>query len=284
VYNYVKGGTKMRLLFITIILVGLFSSILFSIAYSDSSNIVVKEGGFKISSAQQAVARALEYTGFGTIKDLSIEDVKKSAKLTTISDDKTPFLHEKINSKPIWRLVFADIPIKYSRTGTDSIHEHLRTFEVLIDPASGRLLKIHSIAEGYDTNISPLPPADVAEKQMRRIHELYHGFPERLPTISFLDAYKNNGLPLDKEIIAIYVLDSRMDPTPRSVWVIDRRGLPPRPTVRRGGNKHVSEYQRNHSRTIIDAETGDGLLFDNLPQAMSKPEDKKRIDEEKNNK
>jgi hypothetical protein len=258
--------SNMKLPSFTITFVGLLSLITINIIYADSSNTKLQINQLNKTPIESAIESALEYTGFNSAKNLSLADVERTAKIVTISDDKTPFLHKMINNKPIWRLIFSDVPIKYLRTGVDSIYEYPRTFEVLIDSASGRLLKIHYIADNYDTDISPIPPADIAEKQMQNIHELYLGFPENPPKISFIDAYENNGLPLDKEITAIYVIDSGRGVTPKPVWIIGRRGLPPMPMANSGRKKNIPENQRNHVRTIIDAETGDGLLFDNLPQ------------------
>ena len=231
---------------------------------------------YKIKTAAEAVARAIEYVGIDRLKNISLSEIEKETQLVTISNDNTPFFHKLINDRPVWQIQFPNIRLIEPRA-IDSIDTHLRTFTALIDPVSGDLLKIHSILDGYDTSISPLPPAEVAEMEFQRGgREIYLACPGTIPKVKFWDALGNTfESPLRAgEIVGVYVIHSQMDSKPQPVWAIDLRGIPARPTFHPDGDKYVPEYERNHLRTVIDAETRHQMFTNNAPSIERKPEDR----------
>jgi len=62
-------------------------------------NTIVAEPAIK--SAEEATNLALEYLGFSETEGFTKERNMEKASLVKISDDKTPFLHEKINNREI---------------------------------------------------------------------------------------------------------------------------------------------------------------------------------------
>jgi len=240
-----------------------------------------------IKNAEEAINRALLYTGFDKVNDVDIKDMLNKAKIDTITDDKTPYLSKSINDRDIWEIEFLGINLTSLFERRTGINESKYfNFKVYIDKESGRLIKIHYIKEGYDPNESPLPSAEVAERQMIRIGEVYHGFPDSLPEYSFIDALDNTAFnPFHAgEIIAQYVIESERYTDPRRVWTIDLRGLDPVPIESRKSAMYTPVYQRNHRRTVIDAKTRHQLFTDTNPQAPQRQSDEKEIWENKDNK
>jgi hypothetical protein len=231
---------------------------------------------YKIKSPSEAVARAIEYIGSEKLSDISVKSAEQTAELVEIKDDNTPYFHRIINSGPVWRVQFPNIRLTDSRM-RDSIDTYFRTFTALIDPKTGNLLKIHSIRDDYDTSVSPLPSAEIAESQFQRAGRQYYlGCPGIHPPITFWNALQNTyANPLYAgEIIGVYVLFSRMDSEPIPVWAIDLRGIPARPTFHINGDKYVPEYKRNHLRTVIDAKTRHQIFSDPGPQPELRLEDR----------
>jgi hypothetical protein len=222
-------------------------------------------------AADQAFALALKYTGFSKLAGFSTAG-QPQPELVTITDDQTPFLHVLINDRSIWHILFKQVPIAHPNN-KDAMY--YRDFSILLDSESGRLLRIYARKNESDSGILPLPPPAVAEQQMKNAGaEEYLGLPENIPKITFIEAIRNVfGNPETAlEIIAVYVIDKRMNHEPCPVWAIDLRGIPPVPTINPGGDEKVPVRQRNHFRTVIDAETGHQLFFNNVPQPESPPD------------
>jgi len=213
----------------------------------------------EIRSDSEAIFRALEYTGFGDFQGFTRSLV--APELTTINDDKTPFLHDRINGRPIWRVPFMNISINSRTFDSTGKGSDLRRFDVYLDPETGQLLKIISKYEGVDTNIAPEPPAEMAEMQLRNRGELYIDFPPEPTPINFMEAL-NPCNDTSKEISASLIIFSikPLYETPRAVWAITRRGIGPwhfhPPRIPNAPRVSLPLYMRNHSRSVIDATTG----------------------------
>jgi len=85
----------------------------------------------EIRSDSEAIFRALEYTGFGEFKGFTRSLV--APELITINDDKTPFLHDRINGRPIWHIPFMNISINSRTFDSTGKGNDLRKFEVYLD-------------------------------------------------------------------------------------------------------------------------------------------------------
>jgi hypothetical protein len=217
-------------------------------------------------------------TGFGTL-----EQITKAFRRVDVNDDNTPFLNRQINRKKnVWRIEIKNVRLKLKSVWPRYKDKYLRNFEVLVDPNTGHLLRIRSKFDGYDPNMLPEPPAEVAEARIRGGgHEIYHGFPAEPPNISFLEALDAiGGHPLSaKEIYALYVMESDMNSQPRPVWAITLRGIPPLHTITVppgvSQDKLPPIWQRNHFRYVVNAVTGKVLFATTTPQPMD-PEQKKK--------
>jgi len=240
-----------------------------------------------IKNAEEAINRALLYTGFDKVNKINVKDMSNYVKLTKITNTKIPFLEKSVEGKDIWEIEFQNINISHiyeKRTGLEK--SITMSFSVYIDKETGKLLEIHYIKDGYNSEDSPLPSTDLAEQQMNSTAEIYYRFPDSLPEYPFIDALDNTAInPAHaREIIGYYIIESKMDSTPRRVWAIDLRGIVPVPVASENAEKYVPIYQRNHRRTIIDAKTRHQLFTNTLPQAPRKQSDTDKTEKNKNNK
>jgi hypothetical protein len=207
----------------------------------------------KLRTEADVAAYADSITGF---KD--INGITKSFKRVTITDDNTPFLQKQINGRNVWVAEYKDFKLELKSDPSED--KYKRNFKVYIDPNDGKILKITSKYDGFDPNLFPEPNVASAERQLQ--YENYIGFPNEPSKISFIDAIAAViiGNPFEaKEIDALYTWYSTVGKEPRRVWVITLRGLPPTDVHNPTSFKNFVQppvWQRNHTRNIIDADTG----------------------------
>lgn len=209
-------------------------------------------------------------TGFN-----NLEGTNKTYKMIDVTDDNTPFLHEKIKGKKnVWLVEVKNVHLKLKSAIPSHKDRYTRKFDILVDPNTGNLLKITSKYEGYDPDMLPEPNAINAEKQLKRFGEMYLDFPNTPSKISFLDALnvvgpQGRGDPyMAKEINGFYVILSKTDTLiTRPVWIITMRGLPPLEPfgIPAGSKLTLPVSARNFSTNVVDANTGQFLFANNIP-------------------
>ena len=59
-----------------------------------------------ISTPDKAKEKALKYLGFEKMEGFSADSNFDMTSLVVLNDDKTPFLHNKINNREIWKIMF----------------------------------------------------------------------------------------------------------------------------------------------------------------------------------
>ena len=138
---------------------------------------------WEIGDASSAIAQAARIVGIP-------EHVAVSAELVVVEDDVTPFLHDQILGKRLWKVIAQDWNLDLpSASASGAEGSVVRTFEILVNPVNGSILKIRSRWPEGIAQIAPEPPADVAAEQMTRSGwESYDGFPKDEPSVSFLQA------------------------------------------------------------------------------------------------
>jgi hypothetical protein len=221
----------------------------------------------RIATEAEAVQRALQLTGFD-----ALPDVEARAERVIVADSQTPFLAKQIVGRPAWRVELAKVSLVL-RSAVAGFQDRYRRrrFSVLLDEENGKLLEITSKYAGPAPEMRPEPSAFAAEAQLSAEKEIYLGFPDHDPKVRFLgalDAILAGGIGSPfyaKEIDGVYVSHSEMGSSPRDVWVITLRGLPPIPAHGRAADT-VPAWQRNHMRNIVDADTGKVLSATNSPQ------------------
>lgn len=188
----------------------------------------------------QAIQKALALTGLADEKQIetsAVEEVLSEA-------DQPPFL--KLTGHPIWRVSLANIKIivrdpatpgefqkPWHREDGGAIREHesIHSLDVLIDKATGKLIRIRSpLVSGYPSKRSD-------EEDLKASRRRYVGLPDEAPKVNLLEAlqatYEGWGnIREAKQIKAVYVLyQTEIAPpcrdAPCPIWAIIFTGVSP---------------------------------------------------------
>lgn len=232
----------------------------------DQSDWTLKTRDETIEQACKSLGRSL------------VTQVPVVAQVVTLREDNMPYLSKQFIERPLWHVEVRDVSVDRADESFPIRDRYSpRTLDVFLDPISGCILKIVSRWPEGEPRMPPTVDAATAATQMERSgKETYHGFPTRPPRITFLDALRtveNAGwVPRRaRQIVAEYVMWSRMGESPRAVWAIMLRGVPvfkPPPGTPKG-------FQDQY-RHIIDAETGKWIWTSNLPRLdLSGPDGKR---------
>jgi len=233
--------------------------------------------GRSIETAQQAVRRAYEYTGFTEIKDLPPKAASEIAELITVESDETPFLSDSVVGCRAWQVWLNNVWLNSEKWDQAVVQQYNpKNFIVLLDSATGRLFKVYSKFDGHDPDLAPEPPADTAAVLMRMSGEEYVSFPADPPPVSFFTALGSaaGSNPLQaREIIAVYVLYSDTGNPTKPCWCITGRGIPPLDLF--PNSSRWPAYMRNRMRSIVDATTGEFIGMTTSPPVMVRDEDRR---------
>lgn len=202
-------------------------------------------------------------------KVLGLKDsvtLRSTAELVTLQKDNTPYLSGDLVGRLLWHVVVDRWSVDLQQSRTEARDRYVRILDVYLDPVDGQVRKV---ASRWPKGEPPMPPtvnAMVAAEQMKNWgEEIYHGFPSDPPEVTFFDALVSIDRAgwdptIAKQIVAEYVIWSRMGEKPRAVWAVMLRGVPmfkPPPGVQK-------DFQDQY-RYIIDAETGKFLVATNTP-------------------
>lgn len=215
------------------------------------------EDTIAIKTPDEAVKRALEYTGFEEIIDTSKLVKEDIASLVIITDDETPFLHDKINNRDVWQVTFDSVYLNLSGW-IPSVYENQKpkTYKIYLDPENGKLLKIEASQNGEKFSFSVEPSDTLVEKLLKCRFEIYHDFPEIEPNTNFLEAL-DAAFPsspiMSKKLIAYYVIHTCSSHKEEPVWIIIGRGIP------------GLQYNIDSNRSIVVDKTGKLISYTNYP-------------------
>ncbi len=220
-----------------------------------------------LSNEADAVSAASKLTQL-----LGLSHATSIARKITVADDNTPFLARDLNGRQAWKVEAAGVSLRFVAHNQSAFDQMKRTFYITLDAGSGQLISITSSAAQLAVTVKPGPSAASAESQIRAMDKLYLGLPDVEPQVTFLEALNTvfasgaaNPL-LAQNISGSYVIDSKKG-LPRRVWVISLRGLPPfAPYGRNPGS--VPEWQRDHLRVVVDAESNVLLFATTVPQPI----------------
>jgi hypothetical protein len=208
-------------------------------------------------SQEEAISRALAYTGFDKINGYQKACVMTSEKVV-YSKDNTPFNFTLINGHEVWRVKFQHIPLSHG------IFNSFRDFEVLLNPSSGQLLSVYSISDSAGSSDTlPEPSPDTVEMSLNIRNIIFNALPEQVPTISFYDALQASmESPTNAKIIKGLFMDQTSPKGHNAqTWIIILRGLEP-PAMTSGlAARHVPANQRNSIWCFINGVTGK-CMFD----------------------
>jgi len=185
-----------------------------------------------------------------------------TVKVIQFHDVTIPFLATP-GISPAWRVQVKNLQLTYP----DSTLAVSWLATVVIDSASGSLLRVDLLPNGSDTSkLFREPTSEEATNQIAALGEEFHGLPEEQPDISLLEALRA-GMPytiLARHVVVWYVIYSYSSSieslSPRPAWVIYMRGTPPV-----SSNPTIPAYMTTHRRAVIDAQTGKSLMACNIP-------------------
>ena len=151
---------RLHIIIIILFLVCFFSTEIMS----NDENIDRAE--WVLKSGDDAISTALRYTGFSELRTFVI-DSTKLPQLVVLEDDQTPFLHQQINGKPLWKVtisVILEIRVEDKSGGSfQRFDENIREFDIYLDPKTGQLMKMLSGSDLKYPHKPQLASADVAE-------------------------------------------------------------------------------------------------------------------------
>jgi len=248
-----------------------------------TDNVEPMDTTYKITNTADAVDMALKYTGFLVSNEELSDKIINDVTLIEMVDTTTPFIHDLIDGRKVWKVPFYNIRISekkemgemekksLSMRGIDVYIDNERDFDVYINAESGQLFKIIASFSEYDPALAPEPPYEIAEEQMRSINEKYLALPDSLPNVSFFDCLKRCFDPPEqsKEIIGFYVIvkDYDRDKEAFPAWIIINKGFPPdQLSLPPGAKDWIPVHHKNMRRNIFNAETGRFISADNGPK------------------
>ena len=217
-------------------------------------------------SQAQALRRTQEALG------ATITGAQLAPSLVALGDQTVPCLSAALKGKTTWQVQAHDVTIE----ANGGVNPYITSMTILLSPETGQVMKIKTAWPKELAPITPAPPVEIHATQMMAAGgQRFSGLPKDPPAVSFASALElaYGGATNAKEIIAYYVLYSSRTGqiTDRPVWVVQLRGLPPfMPRVPRGADPaSIPEDARNHLPTIIDAQTGEFITANTVPQPVA---------------
>jgi hypothetical protein len=205
-----------------------------------------------ITTPEQAIARALAYTGFDQLPTYSPQKHSKAEKVV-VTDSHAPFAGDWINGHQVWRVIFKKVPIG---SGIDSTK---RDFQVLLDSTGVQLLDIYSISKkAGSSDTLPEPPA---KNRFNKAGS--NGLARGIPPTTLIQAFqKIPGNPAQAKVIRVaynyYMFKTNASP---QTWIIILRGVE-RPIPHHGpGGDQIPIQNRNITAYYVDAVVGQCMFF-----------------------
>jgi len=189
-----------------------------------------------------------------------------------------PFIGKSIEGKEGWEVEIKDLSSVRADPQAGRI-PHISSFLITFHPEKMQIVKVISPWPKNEHEIDPFPSIEEEEIQMENIGERFTSFPQDkheitlMKSIKVIDVNYSGITAHTKQIIAYYAIHQTTQYEKRPVWIIQTRGIPPfKPTIPPGEKiedaELVPENARNHLRHIIDAQSGDLLYSDTIPQPV----------------
>lgn len=177
-----------------------------------------------INSADQALAKAIEYTGF---EELELASPEKTVAHTVVRDSMIPFLSDYIDGRAAWRVDIENVLLDIKTVNPEP--EPVKCVTVYIDSLTGTLLRAKFTLPGKDSSRVQESTSDEMTRHLTGFDERLHGFPDIVPTVTLLEAIRlDKFYPLlAQEIVVWYVQYSRDTLESRPAWMICMLGMPP---------------------------------------------------------
>jgi len=204
-----------------------------------------------------------------TVKERTLESLGLSRDEVTTKIDQVkvkgrlvPFIGPEVE-QTVWRVRIDNVKIQGRDHDRILTNPHIRTLTVFLDPQTGQVMKVVS-NRAKQCQAKPFPSVRSEERQMGQISQTFSGVPAAGPGVALMQALPNaRGWGNATQIIAYYVIEKWSVPqtAARPVWIVHERRIPP---FRQKPGLSVDAV--NHLRTILDAETGEFISADTVPQ------------------
>jgi hypothetical protein len=222
----------------------------------------------ELVDSESARIRALAYSGFEKTRDRSRLALSSTAREEAFLDSTTPYLSDSISGQARWIVTFDSVYLDFE---TSSWSEGLKanqlkkTYNFVIEPETGRLLKIYTDYEGDDIGLAPELASEEMEHYLRGSGLVYTGLVDDPPPVTFYEALQTavfvQALSV-KEILAWLVMCSHHGRPPKPCWIIVGRGVPQVSLPGAPGAYSDSNQERRSGKRFsceIDAITGEGI-------------------------
>jgi hypothetical protein len=205
-------------------------------------------------NADTVVERARR--GLGLVGDAKIAATSVRLDSTTL-----PFVGAELDGKEAWRVEITEP--RWPSLQMPYVH----ALSVLMTPDAEAVMRVMSPWPENEPPIAPFPPVAVEQDQLTNHGERFTRLPANATGVTLATALaaaaKNGGdLAQARQILAYHVVRTIGGQQERTVWIIQLRGIAPFEAAQPG----VPVDARNHLRHVVDAETGEWLGADTIPQ------------------
>jgi hypothetical protein len=205
----------------------------------------------------------------GQLGLIHYDELKVGAFEVSLKSESLPFLAPSLGGKNTWRIEFSDLDLARASGNPVMRNQAISKLIVILAPGTGNIMKVTSVWPSELKRMAEYPPCAEEARQLSQCGIRYTSLPARSPNLTFFDALAASiGWSKNvKQVCASYVNESTADYENRAVWVIQLRGssgLPISPGTR--NDVQLSKDATDHSRDVIDAESGDWLYASTIPQ------------------
>lgn len=217
--------------------------------------------------SSNAIEIANKYTGFDKSESFD-KAVIRCEKIKGPVDDKTPFLYEKIADQTLWKIIYPGIKVGRGNRFIE------RDFEVFLDSATGKLLRIYSVSDEVGSS-DTLPEPNPRTTGEYWTNVAFMRIPDSIPATSFLKALEAlTDNPARVKVIRAMYFDYKVchpvDTTNcayrRNNWIIITRGSETIIPMCGEPTTPVPDALLNSLWNLVDGKTGRWILSTNAPQ------------------
>jgi hypothetical protein len=212
---------------------------------------------------------------------LEVNPLKVKTSQVTCQAQFIPFLNSSLEDETTWKnnqmmnkLHAEDLHIITKRKGIPRF-PNLKDLDVWINPYTNL---VHKAISKWPENIKPIAPyPDIIDEegQIRKVGEQFLSLPDQDPkydmyyALKIIEEFGPVTPQAAKQYMAYLVTHRTVRYQKKTVWIIQTRGIIPFIHGYQGEGGYVSEEARNHIRHVIDAETGEWLFSDTVPQPVN---------------
>jgi hypothetical protein len=237
-----------------------------ALAFCYSVTLAADASQYVLQTKEQALQRALEYSGFKESPGFVVPQADSCVKMMEIKDSTTPFLSDSISGAERWVVTFDSVFLDFGGWARETVMDQIRkSYHFVLDPSTGRLLTVYTTCEGVYVDAPPELSAD-SSAVLLSSNERHTSLVDSIPPVSFYEAL-DAAVPTNplqaKEIRAWLVMFSYHGRDPIPCWIILGRGTAPfaRPTPPRfGPEQYAPRLSNTCIRCVINAVTGKGLF------------------------